>query len=234
MKNNSIAIIPARGGSKRIPRKNIIDFLGKPIIAYSIEAAIQSNLFDKVMVSTDDEEIAEVAVKYGAEVPFLRSKKNADDYSGTEDVLLEVIEAYKKLNFFFDRICCIYPTAVFVTAGNLKKSMLIMEHGNFDTLFPVIRFSLPILRALKAKQGKINMVWPENENKRSQDFEPYFHDAGQFYWIETKRFLVNKKLYTENSGFIELSEMEVQDIDNLSDLEIAEFKFGLFKQKKSE
>lgn len=230
MKN--LALIPARGGSKRILHKNIKYFFGEPIISYPIKATLKSQLFDDVMVSTDDEEIASVSLQYGASVPFLRSKENADDYAGTEDVLLEVIEAYKKQNIFFDRICCIYPTAVFVTDGNLKQSLNIMEMGNFDTVFPVIRFSYPIFRALRVDQEKISMVWPENENRRSQDFEPCFHDAGQFYWIDTTRFLLHKKLFTKNSGFIEIPEIEVQDIDNLSDWEIAEFKWRLIKQNK--
>lgn len=222
MKN--LAIIPARGGSKRILGKNIKNFLGKPIIAYSIEAALKSNLFEEVMVSTDSEEIADVAKKYGAQVPFFRTAKNADDFATTSDVLLEVINAYDNE---FENACCIYPTAAFVSGQILKESFDILINKQFDTVFPVVKFSYPIQRSLHEEKGKIKMLWPKYLNSRSQDLEERFHDAGQFYWFNVARFLVNKKMFTENSGFVNISELAVQDIDNETDWALAELKYKL-------
>jgi N-acylneuraminate cytidylyltransferase len=232
MKN--LAIIPARGGSKRIPRKNIKSFLGKPIIAYSIEAALQTGLFDEVMVSTDDEEITTVAKQYGAKIPFMRSIENANDFASTEDVIEEVLQSYCKLDISFEYACCIYPTAPFVNKEHLAKSNEILLKGNFDSVIPVLQFSYPILRAFKVVQNRIKMAWPENENKRSQDMDAYFHDAGQFYWINVNPFLKHKRLFNENTGFIELKELEVQDIDNPSDWEMAEYKYTCLKTKAND
>ena len=229
MKN--IAIIPARGGSKRIPRKNIKDFLGKPIIAYSIEAAIQSNLFDEVMVSTDDEKIAEISKKIGVNVPFMRSKKNSDDFATTSNVLLEVLEEYKKKENEFDYLCCIYPTAPFVTIEKLKKSFELLIEKNADGIIPVVRFSYPIQRAFRINlDNKLEYIWPENVNKRSQDLEPTYHDAGQFYWCKVKPFLENESLITpQNTVPFIISEMEVQHIDSENDWELAEMKCKLLR-----
>lgn len=225
-KKNSIAIIPARGGSKRIPRKNIKSFLGKPIIAYSIEAALDSGLFDEVMVSTDDDEIAEIAQQYRAKVPFMRSKQNANDYAGTADVLFEVLEQYKKMNFAFDKACCIYPTAPFLSIKKLKEAEALLEEQNYDCVFPIVHFSYPIQRALKKENsGKITMFQPENIEKRSQDLESAYHDAGQFYFFRVKALFEKKQLWTDNTGAIILSEAEVQDIDSETDWKIAELKF---------
>src|ERR1019366_4135646 len=190
-----IAIIPARGDSKRIPRKNIKDFLGKPIIAYSIETAIQSGLFDEVMVSTDDEEIAKIAVQYGATVPFMRSKKNADDYAGTSEVILEVLSNYEISNKSFDVICCIYPTAPLLKVKKFKDSYQMFINGGFDSFFCVIPFNYPIQRALVANNNKIKMINPENYKYRSQDLEKTYHDAGQFYWLRSNKFLDEQKLF---------------------------------------
>jgi len=226
LSNKNIAIIPARGGSKRIPRKNIRDFLGKPIIAYSIEAALQSQLFDEVMVSTDDEEIAEVAKNYGAKIPFMRSKKNANDFATTADVLIEVIEEYKKLGKEFDYLCCIYPTAPFVTDQKLKDSFNLMIKERADSVIPVVKFSYPIQRAFRINtEQKLEYIYPENINKRSQDLEPAYHDAGQFYWIDIKTFHKSKNLVTENSLPFILSEMEVQDIDSEGDWFLSTLKY---------
>lgn len=228
----NIAIIPARGGSKRIPRKNIKDFLGKPIIAYSIETAINSGLFDEVMVSTDDKEIAEIALKYGAKVPFLRSELNSDDKSNTVDVIIEVLNSYNKLQFKFDYVCCIYPTAPFVNIKVISDALNLLKSKNFSSVFPVAAFSYPIFRALKInKENKVSMIWPENLTKRSQELPLSFHDAGQFYWMSVDSIVTGKKLFTENSGVIVLNELMVQDIDNQSDWELAELKYQLIQMK---
>jgi N-acylneuraminate cytidylyltransferase len=230
---SKIAIITARGGSKRIPRKNIKPFLGKPIIAYSIISALESGLFEEVMVSTDDIEIAEIAKKYGAKVPFQRSAENSDDYAGTAEVLLEVIESYQRQNQTFDYACCIYPTAPFITPQSLKEAFKLLSSGGFDSVFPTVQFSYPIQRALKKNQeGRIEMFQPKNLNKRSQDLEPAYHDAGQFYFLKIDTFTTKKKLWTDNSASIVLSPMEVQDIDNQDDWELAELKYQCIQNKK--
>jgi pseudaminic acid cytidylyltransferase len=226
-KQKNIAIIPARGGSKRIPRKNIKDFLGKAIIAYSIEAAIESKLFDEVMVSTDDREIAEVAKKHGANVPFMRSKKKADDYTGLADVVIEVIEEYKKKNIEYDNVCCLLATAPFITGKELINSYNKLIDTNFDSVFPVVRYSFPIQRAMQFDGEKIKMIWPENLTKRSQDLKPSFHDAGLFYWIKTHALINERKFWTDNTTAIEINEQTAQDIDTLEDWGIAELKYKL-------
>ncbi|SFW56508.1 pseudaminic acid cytidylyltransferase [Cellulophaga fucicola] len=223
----NLAIIPARGGSKRIPRKNIKVFLGKPIMAYSIEAAIQSNLFDEVMVSTDDEEIAQIAKKYGATVPFLRSKNNANDFAVLADVVQEVVSKYKEKNKKFDNICCILPTAPFVTFKKINEAYTTFIDNNFDSVFPVLEFSFPIQRSLKIEADKVAMVWSEHLNTRSQDLESRYHDSGQFYWLKSTSFNNNKKLFTDNSGAIIISELEAQDIDTETDWKLAEIKYKL-------
>lgn len=229
----NIAIIPARGGSKRIPKKNIKEFFGKPIIAYSIEAALKSNLFDEIMVSTDDQEIAEVAIKYGANVPFMRTEDNADDYSSTVDVLLEVIDCYTKSGFFFSTACCIYPTAPFVTPEKLKQGFDKLKLEKLFSVFPVVPFNYPVWRGLKKeKNDKVIMLWPEHLNSRSQDLEEIYHDAGQWYWFEIESVKAYKKLFNENTASIVLNPLEVQDIDNLSDWHIAELKYGYLQSLK--
>lgn len=226
--SKSLAIIPARGGSKRIPRKNIKDFLGKPIIAYSIETAIKSKLFDEVMVSTDDGEIAEISKSYGAKVPFLRSHRNADDYATTTDVLLEVLNDYKANDREFQYACCIYPTAPLIRADKLEKGFEKLKIENLNAVFPVVAFSYPIWRGLKiTKEEKCIMIWPENINRRSQDLEETYHDAGQWYWFNTESFKKEQKIFSNNSSCIILSETEVQDIDNSTDWKIAELKYAL-------
>lgn len=225
MKN--IAIIPARGGSKRIPRKNIKPFMGKPIIAYSIEAALQSGLFEEVMVSTDDEEIAEVARQYGAKVPFMRSAKTSDDFATTADVILEVLNAYKKRQMDFDTLCCIYSTAPFVTPSKLCTAYQLLEKEKFDSVFTAVAYSYPIQRGLKIENKKIRMVWPQYENSRSQDLETIYHDAGQFYVSKVSEFNCTQHLWGINTGGIILSELEVQDLDTPQDWILAELKYQL-------
>ena len=225
MKN--IAIIPARGGSKRIPRKNIRPFLGKPVIAYSIAAALQSGLFDEVMVSTDDEEIAEVARQYGAKVPFMRSATTADDYATTADVMLEVLECYKKQGIEFDTLCCVYSTAPFVTADSLKSAYHLLAEKKFDAVFTAVAYSDPVQRGLKIDDGKIRMVWPEYRKSRSQDLETIYHDAGQFYVSRVGSFYRHAGFLGPSTGGIILSELEVQDLDTETDWQLAEMKYRL-------
>lgn len=228
----NLAIIPARGGSKRIPRKNIRDFLGKPIIAYAIEEALNSTLFDEVMVSTDDEEIAEIAIKYGAKAPFLRSNKNADDYATLADVLIEVVNNYSDKGNQFDSICCILPTAALISNSRIKQAFEKMKNENFDSVCPVVEFSYPILRALEFINDKnLQMIWPEHIKTRSQDLIPAYHDSGSFYWIRPNTLLLEKKLFSKNGSAIVLSEMEVQDIDTETDWKLAELKYKLINDK---
>lgn len=224
---SNLAIIPARGGSKRIPRKNIKDFLGKPIIAYSIETAIQSGLFEEVMVSTDDHEIAEIAIRYGAKIPFFRSSETSDDYATTMDVIKEVVAEYRnKLSKEFDFICCIYPTSPLIKVEYLSRGLnLLMEKG-FDSVFPVVAFGYPIWRSVEInKEGRTELIWPEFQNSRSQDLKRVYHDAGQWYWMKIHQ--VETTIFTGNSGSIVLSEGEVQDIDNHADWKLAELKYKI-------
>lgn len=224
MKN--IAIIPARGGSKRIPRKNIKPFMGKPIIAYSIEAALQSGLFDEVMVSTDDEEIAEVARQYGAAIPFMRSAETSNDYSGTDDVILEVLKKYEEQGRVFDTVCCIYSTAPFVTSDRLIEAYSKLT-GGIDSVFTCVAYSYPVQRCLHIVDGRISMVYPEHIDSRSQDLEPIYHDAGQFYVAQTTSFIQEKTFWGKNTAGLVLSELEVQDLDTLTDWALAEMKYEL-------
>lgn len=222
--SSSIAIITARGGSKRIPRKNVKLFCGKPIITYSIEAALQSGLFEEVMVSTEDEEIAQIARQAGASVPFMRSQESAGDYASTDDVLLEVLKAYEEQGRTFDTFCCLYPTAPFVTAQKLQKAMKLLEQA--DSVMPVVPFSFPPQRCMVLNEaGELHMKWPEYAQTRSQDLEPYYHDCGQFYCCKTDLFLQYKTTDLPRMMPMIMSELEVQDIDNPDDWEIAELKY---------
>ena len=223
----SLCIIPARGGSKRIPRKNIKPFMGKPIMAYSIEAALKSELFDEVMVSTDDEDFAEVARQYGASVPFLRSEATANDYATTVDVLLEVLETYKQQGKVFDSICCLYSTAPFVTSERLKEAYSKLS-DNIDACFTIVEYSYPIQRSLKINEvGQVEMKYPEHLKSRTQDLEKVYHDAGQFYFVKTKTLIDEKTVWCKHTAPLVLSELEVQDLDTLTDWQLAEMKYEL-------
>ena len=227
---SSVAIITARGGSKRIPRKNIKDFCGKPIIAYSIEAALGSGMFEEVMVSTDDEEIADIARKYGAKVPFMRSEKTANDFATTSDVIYEVFEKYNEVGQSFDYVCCIYPTAPFITGDKLRDSMEELVSSGADCIMPVVKFSYPPQRCFVVKDGGLEYKWPEYRNSRSQDLEPFYHDCGQFYCFKVPTFMESGQIV---SGFVKplyVPETEVQDIDEQSDWEVAELKYKLMNK----
>lgn len=227
MQKDAVAIITARGGSKRIPRKNIKLFLGHPIIKYSIEAALNAGCFSEVMVSTDDDEIANIALKLGAKVPFMRSPATSNDFATTADVIEEVLLQYQERKQVFTFLCCIYPTAPFVTNKRLAEAMTLLSETGVDAVLPVTRFSYPIQRALKMEDGKVSMIWPENYKARSQDLMPAYHDCGQFYCLRSEYLLKNKILFAENSKAIEIPESEVQDIDTEEDWKMAEMKFRL-------
>lgn len=223
----AVAIITARGGSKRIPGKNKMIFWGKPIICYSIEAALTSGIFDEVMVSTDDEEIAEIARKAGAEVPFMRSEKTANDYATTDDVLMEVLEEYEKRGKTFSYMACIYPTAPFVTPQKLQEAMQILKENQAAGVMPVVRFSFPPQRGMAIRDGRLDYCYPENADKRSQDLEPMYHDCGQFYVYDVEAFRACSGNLPDGYLPLEVSELEVQDIDNMTDWKLAELKYEL-------
>ncbi|SCY03903.1 N-acylneuraminate cytidylyltransferase [Lachnospiraceae bacterium XBB2008] len=224
----SLAIITARGGSKRIPRKNIKEFCGKPIIAYSIEAALGSGAFDTVMVSTDDEEIAEIARKYGAEVPFMRSDSTSNDTATTSDVLIEVLNTYEERGEKFDIAACIYPTAPFITADRLREAVDMLEKSaDADTVIPVVRYSYPPQRAYEIRDGYLEFRAPEYMDTRSQDLTPWYHDAGQFYVFKTDSFLKTRRITAGRILPMEIPETEVQDIDTAEDWKLAELKYSM-------
>jgi pseudaminic acid cytidylyltransferase len=224
----SIAVIPARGGSKRIPQKNIRNFLGKPIIAYSIDCALKSGLFSEVMVSTDDEGIASIAKTYGAKIPFYRSQENSNDFATLSDVISEVVECYKEIGKQFDYGCCILPTAPFITIEKLKEALLMLMNQGFDSVRPIVKFSYPLQRAFRLlSDNSVQMFYPEYAQSRSQDLEPAYHDAGQFYWFKTEKMLKGI-----NKGGIVVNEIEVQDIDTIDDWKIAEIKMKILNSLK--
>lgn len=227
----NIAIITARGGSKRIPHKNIKEFCGKPIIEYSIEAAKQAGIFDTVMVSTDDNKIAEIAKNTGAEVPFMRNAETSNDYATTADVLMEVLEKYKERGIRYENACCIYPTAPFVTGNKLRQAMEMLVNEKKDSVMPVVPFSFPPLRGMVINDGKLEYKWQEYAMKRSQDLEEIYHDCGQFYMFRVESFEKEKKLVTDNTAGMIILELEVQDIDNETDWQLAEMKYRLLKEK---
>lgn len=224
----SIAIITARGGSKRIPKKNIKDFCGQPIIAYSIKAALDSQAFDEVMVSTDSQEIAELAKSYGASVPFLRSDATSSDYATTEDVLIEVLQTYKEMGVTFDYVCCIYPTAPFITKHRLLEAMEKMEKHTPSLVIPVVQFSYPPQRCFVLDEaGYAKFKYPEYIVTRSQDLEKQYHDVGQFYIYHTGKLLETKGLIKDDMLPIIIPELEAQDIDTEQDWKLAELKYQM-------
>ncbi len=229
-----IAIIPARGGSKRIPRKNIKIFHGKPLIAYSIEAALKSGCFDRVIVSTDDSEIAEVAIKYGAEVPFYRPADISNDFATTMDVIKHAILWFKENGSSVDYICCIYATAPFLSSESIKKGFSALLEGNFNYAFSATSFTFPIQRALKLnKDGSTAMFMPEHMNIRSQDLEEAYHDAGQFYWGSSEAILKGIPIFSNTSFALILPRNMVQDIDTLEDWLNAESMYEVLSKSKS-
>lgn len=227
-----VAVITARGGSKRIPRKNIKDFCGKPVIAYPIMACLESGIFDEVMVSTDDVQIAEISKKYGASVPFMRSEENSNDYKNSTDAVLEVLDEYAKRGKHFDAVAMIYPTAPFLSAEKLRVAFEKMQNAAADSLIPVVKFDYPPQRGYVIENEKLKFLYPEYKFTRSQDLEPMYHDIGQFYFAKTDAFVKYKTVITENIATVIMSEEEVQDIDNESDWKLAEIKYRHFILKE--
>jgi N-acylneuraminate cytidylyltransferase len=214
----NICVIPARGGSKRIPRKNIKEFNGKPIIAYSIETALKSNCFEKVIVSTDDAEIAEVAIKYGAQVPFIRPTELSNDYAGTIPVIKHTIEWLEGHNTTIDNVCCLYATAPFIQSQTMSKAFQQLLETKADYCFSVTNYTFPIQRSIRITQdNKVDMFYPENFNVRSQDLEEAYHDAGQFYWGKAQAFKDELPIFSEAASPYILPRYLVQDIDTTED-----------------
>lgn len=231
---SAIAIITARGGSKRIPRKNIREFCGKPIINYSIEAALESGIFDEVMVSTDDEEIAQIARKAGANVPFFRSEETSSDTATTADVLLEVLDEYEKRGKTYEYGCCIYPTAPFITAEKLKDAMDKLVKSGAESIVPMQEFSYPPQRGLFIdEEGLVKMLHPEYATTRSQDLQKQYHECGQFYIFRNDAFKIQKDTTMERSIPYIIDPMESQDIDTESDWKFAEMKYSFLSMEKS-
>ena len=223
----NIAIIPARGGSKRIPRKNIKSFHGKPIIAYSIEAAIKSNCFDKIIVSTDDQEIADIAIKYGAETPFLRPNEISDDYATTIEVIQHALTWCEFEQWKIDNVCCIYATAPFLLPEDIQQGLEKLSQPNIEYAFSSTEFSFPIQRAIALdKENSVSMFHPEHANTRSQNLQQSYHDAGQFYWGKSTAFSSGKAIFAAHSKAIILPRKRVQDIDTFEDWEFAEHLFS--------
>lgn len=231
IEKNAVAIITARGGSKRIPGKNRKEFLGKPILVYSVEAALKAGVFREVMVSTDDEEIARIARGAGASVPFMRSEATANDFATTDDVLMEVLQTYRERGENFDYMACIYPTAPFVTADKLREAMTLLIEKDASGVMPVVRYSFPPQRGMVMRDGKLVYCYPENAAKRSQDLEPMYHDTGQFYCYHAARYLACRGDLPDGYFPIIVDETEVQDIDNPSDWKLAEMKYKMMMER---
>lgn len=226
----SICIIPARSGSKRIHKKNIKNFFEKPIISYSIETALKSGIFDKVIVSTDDEEIAKISKKYGADIPFIRSKKNSSDEASTVSVIIEAFNKinYKKLDYIY--ACCLYPAAPFVSTDLLKKSFKKLQKGSFHSVFPIVEYGHPIQRSLILNEKKVQRYF-NFSNKNTQDYRKTYHDAGQFYFFDIIKVLNTQKLISDNSSGIIVDRFKFQDIDSIEDWKLAELKYQQFNLK---
>lgn len=227
-----VAIIPARGGSKRIPKKNIKEFFGKPIIAYSIDCAIKSNIFDKIIVSTDCDIIADIAKKYGAEVPFKRPKELSDDFTGTDKVVEHTVRWLEESNESIELVCCIYATAPLITPIDLKKGFELIKTNKWDCVFAATTFSYPIFRSFKRlKGGGLKMIFPEHFVSRSQDLEEAYHDAGQFYWAKSDYFKSKSNGFDENKEIVKLPSYRVQDIDTEEDWKRAEILYQSMHSK---
>ncbi|MFZ1705113.1 MAG: pseudaminic acid cytidylyltransferase [Saprospiraceae bacterium] len=223
----NLCIIPARGGSKRIPRKNIKEFLGKPMLSYPILLAKESNLFDEIMVSTDDTEIAEIATQYGATVPFKRSLETSNDFATTAEVIVEVLQKYREEGLSFENVCCLYPCTPLLEVKHVQNAFDVFLTEKNDSLVPIVSYEFPIQRALRIEQNRTRFVSSEHALTRSQDLEPNYHDTGQFYWLNVFSFLESKQIIGLNCGFIIMDEMYCQDIDVETDWRMAELKYKI-------
>lgn len=221
---SALAIIPARGGSRRIPGKNIRPFLGKPMIAYAIEAAHACGAFDRLLVSTDSPEIAEVARREGAEVPFLRSAASSGDHATLAEAVSDALAAWSSENGHPDRFCCILPTCPLLDPRDLRSAEALLDGA--PEVLSVVRFGYPIWRALRCEEGAVSMIWPEHERARSQDLPEAFHDAGMFYWLRTSAFLGSRSFFLPGAKAWEIPESRVQDIDTPEDWRLAELKYA--------
>ena len=232
MKVMNLAIIPARGGSTRIPKKNIKSFLGEPIITYSIKAALESRIFSRIIVSTDSEEIAAIAQKAGAETPFLRSSELSKNHVNIADVVRHALSWLKEKNEYFKYTCCILATAPFLQGANIREGYETIQSNDVDSAVSVVKFSFPIFRAFKKdKDGRVRFIWPEYELKHSNELPDSYHDAGQFYWMNTERFLSSNSIMGREVLPVVLPDYVVQDIDTKEDWETAEMKYEICKRK---
>jgi len=228
-----VAIIPARGGSKRIPGKNIKLFRGRPIISYSLEAAQKAGAFDRILVSTDSEDIATIAREYGAETPFVRPAELADDYTATAPVLLHALQWLTHNGGMVEAFCCIYPAAPFIRAEDIRSGLEKLTTAKAGAVIPVTTFPAPIFRAFTVNEGGwLQMLWPEHELTRSNDLPEAYHDAGQFYWCDAEKFLQEKKIYMDNAMPLILPRYRVQDLDTLEDWSTAELMYEILQRKR--
>lgn len=219
----SVCVIPARGGSKRIPHKNVKDFFGRPMISYSIVAALESKLFDRVIVSTDDDEIRRVALECGAEVPFVRPPEISDDFTPLAGVLGHALHWLRDHGPEYESVCCVLATAPFIAVSDLQEGYRLLRSSTHSAVIPVTSFPFPIFRALKiASSGVLEMVWPEHELTRSNDLPETFHDAGQFYWLRVDSFLKTNRIYAKDALPLVIPRWRVQDIDTVEDWSRAE------------
>ena len=234
MRIKNIAIIPARGGSKRLPKKNLKYFLGKPIIAYSIETAIKTNLFDRVIVSTDNPAIAKSAIKYGAEAPFVRPKELSDDFTGTHEVMRHAVKWLENSGEKIHYVCCIYPTAPLIEKKDLLKGFNLIKNGKWELIMAATNFSYPIFRSFKkSPNGGLEMIFPEHYNSRSQDLPKVYHDAGLFYWANPNIWKKKPKVYNEKNSIVEIPNYRVQDIDTFDDWKKAEIIYKILKKNNN-
>lgn len=230
-----LAVIPARGGSKRIPRKNIKSFGGLPMIAWSIRAAISSQCFDRIIVSTDDDEIAKVAKAYGAEVPFVRPNELSDDHTGTIPVVAHAVAWHNAQGIAATEVCCLYATAPFIQASDVQRGLEILQSSGADYAFSVTTYAFPIQRAIRiTPHQRVQMFQPEHFNTRSQDLIEAWHDAGQFYWGNAQAWVKHQPLFTENATTVAIPRHRVQDIDTPEDWERAEWMFKSMKLSTKE
>ncbi len=231
---STICLIPARGGSKRIPRKNVKLFAGKPMMAHSILAARASGVFDRIIVTTDDPEIMEVARTWGAETPFVRPPELANDHAGTDEVVIHGLNWLAEHGWTVDNACCLYATAPFVRADDLRRGLKLLRESQATTAFSVTSFPYTIFRSLKVNEaGRLEMFWPENRLKRSQDLPEAWHDAGQFYWMDVPKYLRERRLFSADSVPVPLPRYLVQDIDTPEDWETAEHMFQTLSHRPS-